>query len=92
MSDETRKLLKLFGVSVTDFEDEAEKLVATASAIAAGSSREEVAELLRDTAELCREMNARWLETTQHVFAMQNRLLSAIAEAAARAGSADPAR
>ena len=28
MSDETRKLLKIFGVAVTDFEAEAEKLEA----------------------------------------------------------------
>ena len=31
MNDETRKLLKIFGVAVTDFEAEAEKLAATAA-------------------------------------------------------------
>ena len=35
MSDETRKLLKIFGVAVTDFEAQAEKLQATAAQMSA---------------------------------------------------------
>ena len=84
MADETRKLLKLFGVAVTDFEAEATKLAATASQLSADSSKEEVAKLLQDSAELCRELNHRWIETTQHIVAAQDRLLSICAEAAAR--------
>jgi hypothetical protein len=84
MADETRKLLKLFGVAVTDFEAEAEKLAAIASQLSAGSSKEEVAKLLKDAAELCRELNSRWLETTQHIVTAQNQLLSTCAEAAAK--------
>jgi hypothetical protein len=84
MADETRKLLKLFGVAVTDFEAEAEKLAATASQLSADCSKEEVAKLLKDAAELCRELNSRWLETTQHIVAAQNQLLSTCAEAASK--------
>jgi len=84
MADETRKLLKLFGVAVTDFEAEATKLAATASQLSADSSKEEVAKLLQDSAELCRELNQRWIETTLHIVAAQDRLLSICAEAAAR--------
>jgi hypothetical protein len=84
MSDDTRKLLKLFGVAVTDFEAEAEKLASTAAQLSAASSKEEVAQLLKDAAELCQELNTRWLETTQHIFAVQNRLLATCAEAAAK--------
>jgi len=84
MADETRKLLKLFGVAVTDFEAEAEKLAATASQLSADSSKEEVAKLLKDAAELCRELNSRWLETTQHIVAAQNQLLATCAEAASK--------
>jgi hypothetical protein len=87
MSDETRKLLKLFGVAVTDFEAEAEKLAATAAQLSAASSKEEIATLLKDAADLCRELNTRWLETTQHISAAQNRLLSGCAEAAAKVQS-----
>jgi hypothetical protein len=84
MADETRKLLKVFGVAVTDFEAEAERLAAAADQLAGAASKEEVAKLLRDAAELCRELNTRWLETTQHIFAIQSRLLARCAEAAAK--------
>jgi hypothetical protein len=40
--------------------------------------------LLKDTTDLCRELNTRWLETTQNIFATQNRLLLRLADAAAR--------
>ena len=39
---------------------------------------------MKDAAELSRELNARWLEITQRVFALQERLLSRCAEAAAK--------
>ena len=74
MNDETRKLLKIFGVAVTDFEAEAEKLAATAAQLSPDSSHDQVAKLMKDAAELSRELNARWLEITQRVFALQERL------------------
>jgi hypothetical protein len=82
VADETRKLLKIFGVAVTDFEAEVEKLEAAASQLSAASGKEQLAKLLKDATELCRELNTRWLETTQHIFAIQNRLLSRLAQAA----------
>jgi hypothetical protein len=84
MSEDTRKLLKLFGVAVTDAEAEAERLAGTAAQLPAGAGKEEVARLLKDASDLCRELNTRWLETTQHIFAAQNQLLSRCAEAARR--------
>jgi hypothetical protein len=84
MADETRRLLKIFGVAVTDFEAEAEKLEATAAQLTADAGKDQIARLLKDATELCGELNTRWLETMQHVFAIQNRLLSRCAEAAAR--------
>jgi hypothetical protein len=84
MDDETRKL-KIFGVAVTDFEAEAEKLAGTAAQPSPDSSRDHVAGLMKDAEELSRELNARWFEITQRVFALQDRLLSRCAEAAAKA-------
>jgi hypothetical protein len=84
MADETRKLLKIFGVAVTDFEAEAEKLAATATQLSADGAKHEIAKLLKDASELCRELNTRWLETTQHIFAIQNQLLARCADAAGR--------
>ena len=79
-----RKLLKIFGVAVTDAEAEVERLLAKAGQLSTDSTREEVAALLKDGADLCRELNTRWLEITERVFAIQSRLQSQLAEAAAR--------
>ena len=84
MNDDTRKLLKIFGVAVTDAEAEAERLVARSGQFSTHSTREEVAALLKDGADLCRELNTRWLEITERVFAIQSRLQSQLAEAAAK--------
>jgi hypothetical protein len=88
MNDETRKLLKIFGVATTDAEAEAEKLIARASQLSSKSGKEEVAALLKDAADLCRELNTRWLEITERVFAIQSRLQTQLAEAAAKLPSA----
>ena len=84
MSDDTRKLLKVFGVAVTDAEAEAERLAGTAAQLAASASKEEIARLLKDASDLCRELNPRWLEITERVFAIQSRLQQRLAEAGAR--------
>ena len=84
MNDDTRKLLKIFGVAVTDSEAEAERLVARAGQLSTDSTREEIAALLKDGADLCRELNTRWLEITERVFAIQSRLQTQLAEAAAK--------
>ena len=82
LADETRRLLKTFGVAVTDFEAEAEKLQAAAVQLSADSAQDQIAKLLRDTTQLCGELNSRWLETTQHIFAIHNQLLARCADAA----------
>lgn len=84
LNDDTRKLLKVFGVAVTDAEAEVERLVARAGQLSAQSDKEEIAALLKDGAELCRELNSRWLEITERVFAIQSRLQGQLAEAATR--------
>ena len=48
MADETRRLLKIFGVAVTDFEAEAEKLQAAATLNSPPTAgRTQIANLLR---------------------------------------------
>jgi hypothetical protein len=91
MNDDTRKLLKVFGVAVTDAEAEAERLAATAAQLSASSNKEELAKLLKDASDLCQELNTRWLEITQRVFAIQNRLQTQLSEAAVKlSGTASP--
>jgi hypothetical protein len=83
MNDDTRRILKTFGVAVTDAEAEAERLVATAGQLSPQSTGEEPAALPKDGSELCRELNTRWLEVTERVFAIQSGLQAQLAEAAA---------
>ena len=91
MNDETRKLLKVFGVAVTDAEAEAERLAGTAAQLSAGTGTEEVAKLVKDASDLCRELNTRWLEITQRVFAIQGRLQTQLSEAAVKwSGTTSP--
>ena len=83
--DETRQLLKVFGVAVTDFEAEAGKLTSVAEQFTAGTDKAEVAGHLKNVAEMCRKLNTRWLQVTQRVFEAQNALLARCAEAADKA-------
>jgi len=80
--DETRQLLKIFGVAVTDFEAEAEKLKSAAEQLTGDTDKTEIASQLKNVTELCRELNTRWFEVTQRVFQSQNELLARCAEAA----------
>jgi hypothetical protein len=84
MNDDTRKLLKVFGVAVTDAEAEVERLAGVSAQLSASAAKEEIAKLLHDAGDLCQELNTRWLEITQRVFAIQKRLLQQLAEAGAR--------
>jgi len=80
--DETRQLLKVFGVAVTDFEAEAEKLKSAAEQLTGDTNKTEIASQLKNVTELCRALNTRWFEVTQRVFQSQNELLARCAEAA----------
>ena len=77
-------MLKVFGVAVTDSEAEAERLAGVAAQLSSSSTKEEVVKLLKDASDLCHELNTRWLEITQRVFAIQSRLQQQLAEAAAK--------
>jgi hypothetical protein len=90
-NDDTRKLLKVFGVAVTDAEAEAERLAGAAAQLSANANKEEIAKLLKDASDLCQELNTRWLEITQRVFAIQNRLQTHLSEAAVKwSGTSSP--
>ncbi len=84
MNDDTRRILRTFGVAVTDAEAEAERLVGRAGQLSPQNTREEIAALLKDGSELCRELNPWWLEVTDRVFAIQSGLQAQPAGAAAR--------
>ena len=58
---------------------EAEKLVTAAAQLSGNSGKEEIIALLKNASDLNRELNTRWLEITQRVFAIQDRLQQQLA-------------
>lgn len=89
--DDTRQLLKVFGVAVTDFEAEAARLQELAAQFSSNTGRQEIATHLKNVAELCRELNTRWFDVTQRIVTVQNELLARCADAAARVQQVDEA-
>ena len=73
--DPTRKLLKVFGVKVTDYEAKTDALLQRVS----GAGEVSRAEILREAVELTADLD-HWLrEITSHVLERQERVLSVLA-------------
>ncbi|MGE4606353.1 MAG: hypothetical protein AAEJ52_06400 [Myxococcota bacterium] len=81
--------MKIFGVSVTDFEAESKELQQVASRFSSRTGKEEIAMYLRDVTELCRELNTRWFDVTQRIVTLQNELLASCAEPAKLEAASD---
>jgi hypothetical protein len=78
-SDPTRKLLKVFGVKVTDYEARTQVLLDRA---AARPSKEELRAILAEGAELTADLD-RWLgEIITHVIDRERAVLAELAKAA----------
>lgn len=78
--DDTRRLLKIFGVAVTDFEDESRELLERIRALE-GRPDDELVAALRDMLELVAESSEKWQAVTEHLFGMQRRTLSEVVAA-----------
>ena len=71
-ADPTRKLPKVFGVKVTDYETKTDELIAQAATITSDVAR---AELVREAVELTADLT-HWLREVQsHVLERQERVL-----------------
>lgn len=80
-ADPTRKLLKVFGVKVTDYEAKTDELLAQAATITSDVAR---AELLREAVELTADLT-QWLRQVQtHVLERQERVLKELSGAGGR--------
>ncbi|MFQ5894971.1 MAG: hypothetical protein ACE5JJ_04020 [Nitrospinota bacterium] len=79
-AEETRRMLKVFGVTVTDFEQEAARLQGRLKEISAWPPGERAT--LKDLCELLLDLSGKWLQVTQHLFQTQVGLLESLARAA----------
>lgn len=71
--DETRRMLKIFGIAVTDFEQESKELLSRVQSLEAGAS-DELVGTLRDLLELISETNEKWQMATEYLFGLQRRV------------------
>jgi DNA replication initiation complex subunit (GINS family) len=84
--DPTRRLLRVFGVKVTDYEERTAAILEQAAAAGPGQA----AELLRLTAEaieLTADLNARLRDMNEHVLDTQARVLSGLKAAIQKASA-----
>lgn len=87
-SEATRKLLKVFGIAVTDFEDQAEALIQRAEALKAqGAPPAEVVPLVEEAVRAVSRVTEHWEQVQGNLQEVQRRLLGAargVLEAARR--------
>ena len=77
-SEDTRKLLKVFGVAVTEFEDACSELI---ERVEEGDGSDEALSTLKELIELVAEVNEKWQLVTERLFNTQRNLLHTITQA-----------
>jgi hypothetical protein len=80
MADEdTRKLLRTFGVTVTNFEERTAQLLEQAKQLRQAEDADGMLTLLKDFAGELLDLQGRWLEISNHVLSQQRQVLTEIA-------------
>ena len=75
----TRRLLKVFGIAVTDFEETAEKILVEAkAAVEKGAGADVLLPLLARLLKAEGDLTSRWAEMTQLISATQGRAYTEI--------------
>ena len=77
--EDTRKLLRTFGVSVTNFEERSAQLLEQARQLHQTGDSEGMLALLKEFAGELLDLQGRWLDITNHVLAQQRQVLTDIA-------------
>ncbi len=77
--EDTRKLLRTFGVAVTNFEDHSAQLLQRAKELRQAGDAEGLAGLLKEAAAELRELQGIWLRITDHIVHYQQQWLADLA-------------
>lgn len=77
--EDTRKLLRTFGVTVTNFEERTAQLLEQAKQLRQAEDSDGMLTLLKDFAGELLDLQGRWLEITNHVLSQQRQVLTEIA-------------
>lgn len=74
--EDTRQLLRTFGVTVTNFEERSAQFLEQAKQLRQAGDSDGVLLLLKDFAGELITLQGRWLEITNHVLTRQRRVLA----------------
>jgi uncharacterized protein with von Willebrand factor type A (vWA) domain len=77
--EDTRKLLRTFGVTVTNFEERTAQLLEQAKQLRQEGNSDAMLPLLKDFAGELLDLQGRWLEITDHIITQQRQVLTDIA-------------
>jgi hypothetical protein len=77
--EETRKLLRTFGVTVTNFEERTAQLLERARRLQQQGDADGMRAILKDFAGELLDLQGRWLEITQHILSRQRQVLTDLA-------------
>lgn len=83
--DSTRRLLKVFGVTVTEFEDASQAAVDEARELGSQGDLRGLLGVLQDLLKASQELNDKWLETTRLIFETQERACREVTQILAEA-------
>jgi len=74
--EDTRKLLRTFGVTVTNFEERSAQFLEQAKQLRQTGDSDGVLFLLKDFAGELLDLQGRWLEITNHILTRQRQVLT----------------
>jgi uncharacterized protein with von Willebrand factor type A (vWA) domain len=77
--EDTRKLLRTFGVTVTNFEERTAQLLEQAKQLRQEGNSDAMLPLLKNFAGELLDLQGRWLEITDHIITQQRQVLTDIA-------------
>jgi len=77
--EDTRKLLRTFGTTVTNFEERSTQFLERAKQLRQAGDSDGVLFLLKDFAGELIDLQGRWLEITNHIVTRQRQVLTDIA-------------
>jgi hypothetical protein len=77
--EDTRKLLRTFGVTVTNFEERTTQLLEQAKQLQQEGNADAMLPLLQNFAGELLDLQGRWLEITNHIITQQRQVLTDIA-------------
>jgi hypothetical protein len=77
--EDTRKLLRIFGVTVTNFEERSTQLLEQAKQLRQEGNVDGMLPLLKDFAGELLDLQGRWLEITNHILSRQRQVLTDMA-------------